>query len=470
MEQALEVRLPDLQFPWADFANEDISNLLSTSIRPVYSTRFEHRLAQMGHHITSFPDHEKDTNVLPRSPTHRPPVRGFGWDIPNVSPVSLSLAPNASFPRLSIRFLDDFFTFHGIANSFEVGNTLVRRRVMASLAQNQSAAPARGKRPFASSEGSTRHPLASKSREIVLGIQEAINNKTQGQTTPVHWSSSKERSCALFFSPPNLEKFTGCFWHLWYPHWPVFHRPTFKAGEKPAQLIATMSLIGACMSPDKSERDQALSWLEAMEDWVFCNPDFSEDAIQPIYDESQLPQIENRLDSIRAVYALILIMTWEGSDKQATRARRTLFAQTVSVSRSLYFCTDLDVVYNDLDVGNLFSRWKLYALREECIRTLFYVFLLDCAFVMMNNSAPRMVISELQLSLTSPEAWFHAPGADDWLQRVQKWPHLGQRVSLSKAVGLLMQTDLDVKDCKVFEHTNLLNHFALASGKSSPEA
>jgi hypothetical protein len=396
------------------------------------------------------------------------------------------LATDSSFLRLDMRFLANVTSTHGMVNSFEIGNSSARKRAVSNMVQGynipvitrpygraqQARLETRHNDYDVNSSGflglstsrDAGHPLSSKSQEIVRGVRESLSNRASLLTANANSSQSTERSCARFFSPPNLERFISLFWHFWYPNWPVFHEPTFDITQKPAQLIAALSLIGACVSPDKVDRDRAISWLEVVEDWVFSDPDLSEDAIPQTYDEFMLSQVETRLDSIRAAYALMIVMTWEGDSKHMTRARRTRFTETVCVSRSLYFFCALQNSALDESTYSGHSRWRLYSLREECIRSLVYVFMLDCAFVMFNNTAPRMVVGELQFGLISLEDWFHAPTSSDWLECVRNSPPIDQGISLCEAINRIMQGVLDATDCKIFEQTNLLNHFAIISG------
>ncbi|KAF5673940.1 putative family oxidoreductase [Fusarium denticulatum] len=309
------------------------------------------------------------------------------------------------------------------------------------------------------------HPLKSKSHEIVQGIRGVVCHDMRCRGRTINWSPSMECSCIRFFSPPNLDRFMEAFWHFWYPNWPVFHRPTFIATQKPAQLIAALSLIGACVSPEKTDRDQAMLWIEAVGDWIHHDPEFSEDAVPQTDDEVQLLQLELRLDMVRAAYAIILIMTWEGNGKQMTVARRTRFSQVICVARSLFFFPIAQQnVYGGPDPSNHFQSWMLFALREECIRILIYVFLLDCAFVMFFNSAPRMVISELQFSLAKPEACFNALTPEMWLNHLKEWSecqHTHHELTLFEAIRVILKAELKPKDWEMIQKMSLLNLFAI---------
>lgn len=149
-------------------------------------------------------------------------------------------------------------------------------------------------------------------------------------------SASQQLSCARFFSPRNVELFLTTFFQIWPPNWLVFHRPTFNSTFKPPTLIAALSLIGATLSPERKQRDQAMVWLETVENWIFQGPDFNEDIVPQTDDDNQAYQVLQRLDIAQAAYAIVLLMNWEGNTKTRLRARRTRFPDIVYVARSLY--------------------------------------------------------------------------------------------------------------------------------------
>ncbi|KAF4332879.1 hypothetical protein FBEOM_13316 [Fusarium beomiforme] len=435
---------------------------------------------------------------------------GTEWS--NADPIpSLSLlTPEPTFSRMHLRFLARFTATHGMANSFECGDTPTRRRIISGLPRSRNNLPTityeaacpvnTGPTPswMEASEPATEqhglsftdthqehgflseqyatlsnaalaegcqltlaHPVARKSREIVWGIRNAMCSGSISRIASVSWSESRDRSCTRFFSPTNLELFIGTFFQIWYPNWPIFHKPTFNATQKPPQLIAALSLIGACLSPETKSQNQAKLWMEAVEDWIFSDPDFCEDAIPQTDDDSQLTQISKRLDIVQAAYAVILLMNWEGDKAQRTRARRIRFSEIVCIARSLYFfATPQTSHLEDFGSVNYFSEWTTFALREECIRTLLYVFLIDCAFVMFYNSVPRMVMGELQFSLANPDQCFLAPAPDTGSKHAQvacQSQILCQGVTLSKAINMMMNSEIGSDEGKMFEQMNILN-------------
>ena len=229
-----------------------------------------------------------------------------------------------------------------------------------------------------------------------------------------------------------------------------------------------MSLIGACLSTEKTDQDQAMAWVDAVEEWIFSDPDFSEERIPQTCDESEISQVETRLDALRAAYALVLVMTWEGCESQMKRARRTRFSQVICVARSLYyFVARGRSLHGEPSFGEPFSPWRFFALKEECIRLLSYVFLLDCAFVMLNHTAPRMVTRELQFRLASPDACFHAPELDTWLRCMEEWEgttQLSGKMALSEAIEMIMKCEPGSMEWHALEQTSTLNLFAISSG------
>ncbi|KAH7232910.1 hypothetical protein BKA59DRAFT_559887 [Fusarium tricinctum] len=481
------VQLPHFSLPDIELFPVNLADGIVANCWPSDGNMPDHSLdrSQDGLFPFSLLGEDKALDVSPLNFVHCPPTYSHELNSLVSGSICQPLAIDSSFLRLDMRFLANVTSTHGMANSFEIGNSLARKRAISNLVQGYNipvitrpygrAQQARVETSHSdydvnssgflgrSASRDAGHSLSSKSQEIVRGLRESLSNGASVLTNNANSSQSTERSCARFFSPANLERFISLFWHFWYPNWPVFHQPTFDITQKPAQLIAALSLIGACVSPEKIDRDRAISWLEVVEDWVFSDPEFSEDVIPQIYDESMLSQVETRLDSIRAAYALMIVMTWEGDSKHMTRSRRTRFTETVCVSRSLYFFCALQSSALDGSTYSGHSRWRLYSLREECIRSLVYVFMLDCAFVMFNNTAPRMVVGELQFGLTSPEDWFHATTSSDWLECVRNSPRIDQGISLCDAINKIMQGVLDATDCKIFEQTSLLNHFAIIS-------
>ncbi|KAK2129046.1 hypothetical protein NOF04DRAFT_1182708, partial [Fusarium oxysporum II5] len=269
-------------------------------------------------------------------------------------------------------------------------------------------------------------------------------------------------SCARFFSPRNLELFLTTFFQVWPPNWPpnwpVFHRPTFNSTLKPPTLIAALSLIGATLSPERKQRDQAMVWLETVENWIFQGPDFNEDIVPQTDDDNQSYQVLQRLDIVQAAYAIVLLINWEGNTKARLRARRTRFPDIVYVARSLYpFAMPGTSEEEPLVPCSLYDHWREFALREELIRTLLYTFLLDSAFVMFYNMSPRMVINELEFGLAATDEHFSASDAEAWFMSTQAAENRAvacSQVTLSQSLSMIMTEDCAMSPLNLFAIAN----------------
>jgi hypothetical protein len=106
----------------------------------------------------------------------------------------------------------------------------------------------------------------------------------------------------------------------------------------------------------------------------------------------------------------------------------------------------------------------------SCIsRTFTYVFLLDTAFVIFNNTPPRMVLQEMELEMTAPESCFQALDAADcythWhasISNQSRSPDL-KPLLLAEAISVLMQDDHD-SHSHILLDMSTLNLFSLIGG------
>ena len=310
-------------------------------------------------------------------------------------------------------------------------------------------------------------PLAIKTHEIVVGIKRAVLNKRRKSCIALTWSTLLEEVCYRFFAPSNLKTFLMAFYSIWEPNWPAFHMATFNVADAPSTLIAGMALIGACLMPDHISQNAAVPWFEAVEEWVFDDDNFCEDPMEHDTDDTK---IRSKLDAIRAAYCVVLYQTWEGSEESKRRIRRTRYTHLINVSRSIGYSNAChDDLKRYVNEGPTLSNWKQFSLKEEIIRTLTYVFLLDCAYGIFNNTAPRMVVHELQMELSSPEHIFQAKTPQSWYERMKTWAEsdIGQsRMLISDAVKVICDENLSPETFQMFLQMTLLNFFTLIHGEN----
>lgn len=64
--------------------------------------------------------------------------------------------------------------------------------------------------------------------------------------------------------------------------------------------------------------------------------------------------------------------------------------------------------------------WNKFAVQEQLIRTIMWIFLFDTAFVIFNNLPPRMVIREMNMDTACGEDIFQARSAADCFTLIRK--------------------------------------------------
>ncbi|CEJ86185.1 hypothetical protein VHEMI04032 [[Torrubiella] hemipterigena] len=207
--------------------------------------------------------------------------------------------------------------------------------------------------------------------------------------------------------------------------------------------------------------------MESMEIWVFEAPELSDNPIASEDEAFTQFKTKKRLDAIRAAHCMVLIMCWEGSEQTIRRARRERYSKIIDVARSLLKVQPTHTNLGDyIQAPNIFEAWKRFVHKEELLRTLSYVFKLDCAYAIFNNCLPRMTIPELQFTLSCPEICFQANSPDEWLMHAKSWHEstIGiQLPNLSDVVRIVLQEELSVPDWRLLQEMSSLNFFAVIS-------
>lgn len=276
------------------------------------------------------------------------------------------------------------------------------------------------------------------------------------------WSPFLERECVDFFRPENLHRFLEYFWKLWYPNCPTIHKPTFDATNAPHQLLATMVLIGSALSPHANDNSRGKLWFDVVEKIVFSDEtayDAEEGSCTPCHPD----RLEARLRALQASYAVCLYQNWEGRGTARGRVRRQRFSMVISVARDLMRYAN-HIRLDRLTAGSFC--WKQFVLREQLIRSIMYVFLLDTAFTIFNNLPPRMVLRETTNDLACPEPCFQALTATDCFTKIQQWtshPFYKQGIPFCAAVRSLNREILHQGMKLYLSQCGVLNLWAIVS-------
>jgi len=181
------------------------------------------------------------------------------------------------------------------------------------------------------------HPLALKTQEIVDSLKNTIQHKQKRGFIALEWSDLIGNMCLLFFSPPNICKFLRLFWASWYPNCPIIHRPSFDPFNASPSLLSTMVMIGSCLSPQKSDNNNAKVWFNAVEEMVFNDEWLEEDYTTPAWTRNSGNDLK-RLRSLQAAYFVCLFQNWEGSESSKQRIRRHRYNTLIAVSFDRPIC------------------------------------------------------------------------------------------------------------------------------------
>ncbi|KAJ5970908.1 uncharacterized protein N7479_000826 [Penicillium vulpinum] len=354
------------------------------------------------------------------------------------SPATFEPSISNNGTRKSLHFLDKFTSNTGLVSSFDCGTHEQREQVAATLDQqimsqlqerivslstlgmdvpsplilenNSDTSPANDLPLNWFSD-----PLSLKTHEILLLIEEVVTIKPRNSSVSLDWSSALKDACLQFFSPSNIRRFLGFYWAIWHPNVNFVHRPTFDMLAAKPTLLAAMALIGACVSPDMPDNEDARTWFNCVEEMVFIDDDFNSDLT--CQSSGNMVIQRRKIQAVQAAYIVCLYQNWEGADASKSRIRRYRFATLVSTARDIGITAARHLNYGEL--GRHEFEWKEYAAREELIRLFTWIFLLDSAFVIFNNLPPRMVIKEIRMHMATPEACFQATTADQCHHQLQ---------------------------------------------------
>ncbi|KAL4790964.1 hypothetical protein BDV19DRAFT_401664 [Aspergillus venezuelensis] len=246
--------------------------------------------------------------------------------------------------------------------------------------------------------------ITQKARELWDSIQYTPLDSRMHQPKP----SSTE--WFLFFSPVNVARYLHLFWSRWYQHCPIVHKASFDFACCSPLLLATMALIGACMSLPSSDHDAARQFLDVIEEIIFSHSLFMESPRVGASNENLLQTREN-IQVLQATCFICLLQKWEGSSTAKLRMQRHRFTAFTTRAMGLSQAAHPAI---KTDSSLRIEDWQNYILKAQMIRTFNHVFLLDSAFVIFHNSVPRMVLQEMTIDLTCPEDVFQAASLDDF--------------------------------------------------------
>ncbi|KIW21265.1 hypothetical protein PV08_01845 [Exophiala spinifera] len=432
---------------------------------------------------------------------------GFS-DVPWADILSVDLG-NSQPPAASqdvrkqrFQFLNDFTSHYGLAQSFGCGTLAQRSHMLSGCWECQSTGRDDAFGTFLQSSPSDlvpfntlpylehdtwdgndcgvariasswiSDPYAAVTNDITSLIRKVVVVKSRRSIVTHEWTPLLHHMSLRFFSPPQIRKYLSLYWGFWHPQVNFIHKPTFDVLASKSILVAAMTLIGACLSPDAEDRDNAKMWLNCVEELVFTDDDLLEDSDFSVeYGSKHFNSSRNRLQALQAAYLVVLFQNWEGVDKSRRRVRRERFSTIVSVARDIGLHTAQQLDYSQLSANDFV--WTEFVLREELIRVFLWIFLIDTAFVIFNNLPPRLVIKEMKMHMACTEATFQASTARTCWDQIQRDLELkresGNIKALCSAVELLCKDSGRIPQDQLLALADLgpLNLFSMTSALHS---
>ncbi|OAL43627.1 hypothetical protein IQ07DRAFT_523819, partial [Pyrenochaeta sp. DS3sAY3a] len=414
----------------------------------------------------------------------------FQWknntlDMTYYRPTTLDMETLLTFP-----FLKHLTTTTGLASSFDCGSREMRAAFITDLhnpGEPQKASTihadyfcmSRAREYNPASPYPQQSSLLSASHAIVAKIRELATHRPRRSIISLTWSQSVEKLCYEMFSPASMRRSLQLFWTCWYPNWPAMHRPSFEQSQASPLLLAAMTILGACLSPVDRDRAMANLWFNAVEEMVFEDDLWVENFATVWQDPIQKPRRKPLLELLQAAFCVCVYQNWEGSADSKRRIRRNRYSTLINASipslehHSIEdFVRDVGIQaakLDSVDTSNIEQfEWEEYIQRESYGRFVSYLYCLDTAFAIFYRHPQRMVLSELDVEIHSPESCFQAESAEEcfvWLKTWRETLSLDCKWTIKSFVKALCRDDLDLEN--EFSHFSVLNMFIVITAVCS---
>jgi hypothetical protein len=221
-------------------------------------------------------------------------------------------------PAITLRFLEGFTRNKGLIDSFDCGTEpqrVLARRAFKSKLESQHPVTL------------SHDPLRMTCHQLVSLVEEVLTIKPRNSAVTMTWSPVVGALCMEFFSPFHIRLYLELYWALWHSNVNILHRPTFDPTAVKAVLVAAMVIIGASVSPEAADRENAKMWFNAVEEAVFQDNDFCNDVEDP-----RVSPFAGKLQSLQAAYIVCLFQNWNGTDASKRRIRRFRYGNMIAVS------------------------------------------------------------------------------------------------------------------------------------------
>ncbi|KAL5093741.1 hypothetical protein Trisim1_010466 [Trichoderma cf. simile WF8] len=222
--------------------------------------------------------------------------------------------------------------------------------------------------------------------------------------------------CIEFFNPQSLRRLLDIYWKRWHSNCPIIHPSTFEASQAPTELIMVMALIGAFVSVDRQDAENARRWLDSTERLIFMLPWLSQE--DDVSRKEFALTLDTKLRLLQAAILISVLQTWEGTDSARKRIMKLRYPYVAHASQDLM--PSSVVVSMGVDLATTLHQWSDFIIEEQIIRTKSFIFLLDTAFTIFHKTPPRVTIPDLDFPFPYPDVCFHSQNGIEFFNSVQQ--------------------------------------------------
>lgn len=164
--------------------------------------------------------------------------------------------------------------------------------------------------------------------ELVMQLASVYITLPKGH--PARASNVRMEDIDGFLTISNTRTFSQTYFHHFYSHCPILHRPSFNVETASLRLVLAVYLGGALFSSLDDLILMARSFLDLAEEYVFQDPYFDQ---LSKWDSQRDPvqDCESHIQAVQAALNIIFLQNWEGNDQARRRIRGERFSSIVSV-------------------------------------------------------------------------------------------------------------------------------------------
>ena len=243
-------------------------------------------------------------------------------------------------------------------------------------------------------------PLGSKVEYILL----TVYGTTDSEVLAEHGME--------WFTSANVAKYIMLCSRRGARHTPCVHFPSFDISSVHISLLIVMVFIGKAY--DEQDRLTAKRIQSCIDMFLSVhNKELREAAAAKPADE---PTSDNELQMLQAEFLLTVLLTWDGNKAQRDKARRE-YGMIVDKAKRAGLMT----CEQEFGAITTVDQWKSWARHQARIRSMYNIYLMDCAFVIFFNAPPTVDMDQMKIELPCDDALWDAPNvrtfADLWKNR-----------------------------------------------------